>query len=502
MTNVNGRGGARPRSPARTDDLDDRGFAFLQCPLCGGSLARSAAGGVQCERCRTVTQAPGGIIDFVAGSSSTELDKLDYDAFYAISEAASQNLFELIQSAAGARWPSSLGNAVEIGCGTGGFSWAVLRQTPSDCMIVTDVSAKMLGICRNRLDRLDDVRADTVLFSTYSGTEDCFRSGVFDTCFGTSVVHHITDVPRLLAQIHRILKPGGRAFFMEPNGRFHRALTMTLAGILAEWSPRETVPEPQISLMMNWMAEVHCNIANSGDLEILAQREDKHYFLGEEFEAMAKAAGFARAAALPCGPDLVGWNAIETYFSQVGISRETLDRLRPVWSAAQEAHFGSLAVRDRSPSYLFWLEKGARGGRRRQVAARRSVSDGADMVPPVRMWMTLAIECRGTEVDMVAEGWCLAGEMVRAVRFTLCGVDRRLPIYLPRPDVHAAMNAGNAYPALHALCSGINGRIPLAEMAIGDDPIPVDVDILTAGDRVVPRGRYLIKPNAGSVLVS
>jgi hypothetical protein len=118
-----------------------------------------------------------------AGSSSITLDNLDYDEHYSITEHFSRQLLKIIRTGAGTRWLSNLGNAVEIGCGTGGFSSAVLRHLPVDCMILTDVSVKMLHVCRDRLQRLDDLRADSVIFSTYSGTEDCFQPEVFDTCF-------------------------------------------------------------------------------------------------------------------------------------------------------------------------------------------------------------------------------------------------------------------------------------------------------------------------------
>jgi ubiquinone/menaquinone biosynthesis C-methylase UbiE len=442
-----------------------------------------------------------GIVDFVAGASSTELDNLDYDQFYSISEAASEHLFDIIKFAAGKRWPSSLGNAVEIGCGTGGFSSAVLRHIAADCVILTDVSSKMLGICRNRLKRLSDLQAETVLFATYSGTEACFRPGVLDTCFGTSVVHHVTDVPHLLAQIYRTLKPGGRAFFMEPNARFHAALTGTLAGILADWIRHETVPEPQISLMMNWMAEVNCNITNSGDLEILAQREDKHYFIGEDFEAMAEAAGFVKAAALVCNADPAGTTAIENYLGQVGVTEETLNLLRGVWPAAQRDWFRSLKSRDRSPSYLFWLEKGSGERPERRAVKRRQVAV-ADDVGAMRLWMMLSIERHENDIELIAHGWCVAAMAVRSVQFSLCGISHRLPIYLPRPDVHGAINADGTFPALHALCSGIDGRIRLKDVAAGGDPIAVDVEILTVDGRVVPKGRCMVVPDGDGVLVS
>ncbi|HEY4174113.1 MAG TPA: hypothetical protein VGM42_13875, partial [Rhodopila sp.] len=96
----------------------------------------------------------------------------------------------------------------------------------------------------------------------------------------------------------------------------------------------------------------------------------------------------------------------------------------------------------------------------------------------------------------------LADEMVRAMQFTLCGVTRRLPVYLPRPDVHASINAEALYPALHALCSGISGRIPLTDLAFGDGPIPVDVAILTVSGRAIPRRRQLIRPDDEGILVN
>jgi hypothetical protein len=120
----------------------------------------------------------------------------------------------------------------------------------------------------------------------------------------------------------------------------------------------------------------------------------------------------------------------------------------------------------------------------------------------MRAWITVAIRRHENSLEINADGWCLAAEAVKSVQFTLCGVSRRLPIYLPRPDVHAAINADNAYPPLHALCSGINGQIMLPGLAADDNPIAVDVDILAVDGRVVPRGRFMITPGADAILVN
>jgi SAM-dependent methyltransferase len=184
-------------------------------------------------------------------------------------------LFNGMKRASGALWSASLGDAIEVGCGTGGFTMVVLSQIPACSVILTDTSLKMFGLCRAKLSNMNDLHATALTFATFSGTETCFRADAFDTCFGTSVLQHIVDVPSILQQFHRFLTPGGRAFFLEPNLRFHSALTATLARILAQWALEKSLPPDDASPMINWMAEVHCKVVNSGEIDILKDREDK-----------------------------------------------------------------------------------------------------------------------------------------------------------------------------------------------------------------------------------
>ena len=43
-----------------------------------------------------------------------------------------------------------------------------------------------------------------------------FAEGVFDSVVGSSILHHV-DMGAALKEIHRVLKPGGRLAFAEPN---------------------------------------------------------------------------------------------------------------------------------------------------------------------------------------------------------------------------------------------------------------------------------------------
>ncbi len=491
-------------SAAPADRPAALGLALLRCPRCGGSLA-AAPGVVACVSCAMPVPMCDGIIDFVAGASATALDAIDYDEFYAINLESSLHQFNAIRALAGPLWPNNLGDVVEIGCGTGGFSMGYLTECEAGQVVLTDISVKMLGICRMRLARMGKVRAAGLTFATYSGTETCFAAKAFDTCLGASVVHHIIDVPSLLRQMHRLLKPGGRAFFWEPNLRFHRAVTATLGDILGTWIANRTVSDADISLMMNWMAEVHCNVVNSGEIEVLAGREDKHQFEAEQFEAMAEAAGFGSAKALPGGPDPTGSHTIRSYLVQSGISAPTLDRLSEVWPAAQARHFAALVPRDQSPSYLFWLGTNTRKGTVRRIAPDPAGVDpdpvSAGGSPPLHLWLHLTIKRQGDAFALVTEGWCVAVERLKSVEITVAGKCTRLPIWWPRRDVHVAVNSDGRYPALHSLCSGISGTVPFAGVIGDESRIAVRVDVVTVDGDVLPGATATLVPDGDSATI-
>jgi ribosomal protein L37AE/L43A len=154
--------------------------AVFQCPICGGALKRVASGALACQACHHEVSVAEGIIDFVAGAAVASLDNIDYDAFYGINASHSQELCQVLLRAAGARWPKDFGNALEIGCGTGGLSLALFSEIKADSVVPTDISPKMLRICRDRLQKAIPDRVKAFTFATYGGTERCYRAGMFE----------------------------------------------------------------------------------------------------------------------------------------------------------------------------------------------------------------------------------------------------------------------------------------------------------------------------------
>jgi ubiquinone/menaquinone biosynthesis C-methylase UbiE len=95
----------------------------------------------------------------------------------------------------------SLGDVVEFGCGTGFFTPALARNATS--VLATDLSPGMLAHAEKR------IRASHVTFQL----EDCQRCSLDDESFDTAflgLVLQFVDHERTIAEMRRVLKPGGR----------------------------------------------------------------------------------------------------------------------------------------------------------------------------------------------------------------------------------------------------------------------------------------------------
>jgi ubiquinone/menaquinone biosynthesis C-methylase UbiE len=124
--------------------------------------------------------------------------------------------------------------ALELGCGTGIFT----RQFAATGahMIAIDVSPELLAIAAEKecdgaiAYRIDD--AESMSFDNAS----------FDAVVGSSVLHHL-HIDQALLEIRRVLKPGGRLAFAEPNMMNPQIVFERSTPLVRRWlgvSPEET----------------------------------------------------------------------------------------------------------------------------------------------------------------------------------------------------------------------------------------------------------------------
>lgn len=96
---------------------------------------------------------------------------------------------------------------LDFGCGTGASS----RRLVSAGHTVTGVDASESGIRVARRE-VPDVR----FHHLDSEAELPFEAGSFDACLCTEVIEHLLDVTGFLAEVHRVLVPGGLLVLTTP----------------------------------------------------------------------------------------------------------------------------------------------------------------------------------------------------------------------------------------------------------------------------------------------
>jgi SAM-dependent methyltransferase len=96
---------------------------------------------------------------------------------------------------------------LELGCGAGGLSGELVRRGAE--LTALDVSPEMVELARSRVD---------ATFLVAPAERTGLPSEAFDLVVGKAVLHHL-DVPAAAREIHRVLRPGGRAVFFENQDR-------------------------------------------------------------------------------------------------------------------------------------------------------------------------------------------------------------------------------------------------------------------------------------------
>jgi ubiquinone/menaquinone biosynthesis C-methylase UbiE len=107
-------------------------------------------------------------------------------------------------------------DALEIGAGTGYVALNLLLSGHVERATCTDVAPGMLAVLDANADRLG--LADRVTTVATDAERLPFADGSFDLVVGHAVLHHLPDLGRAFAELHRVLRPGGVVVFAgEPS---------------------------------------------------------------------------------------------------------------------------------------------------------------------------------------------------------------------------------------------------------------------------------------------
>jgi ubiquinone/menaquinone biosynthesis C-methylase UbiE len=143
-----------------------------------------------------------------------------------------------------ARWMERLGGRVEdgrvleVGCGRGVGVQVILERFGAASVDAIDLDPKMVERARRRLAAcgLAGVRLNV-------GNVTCIEAGdsTYDAVFDFGAIHLEPDWPKAIAEVRRVLKPGGKFFFEWVTG----SLLRLPYPLTTEGFGRMKVPDPK-----------------------------------------------------------------------------------------------------------------------------------------------------------------------------------------------------------------------------------------------------------------
>jgi SAM-dependent methyltransferase len=202
--------------------LPKAALTVFRCPTCHADIELGDRDDIDCGACGLHIGAKDGVIDFVPPESRGP-ERTFYDDYYAhtpaVASVPSPSDLACTWTDPGAPWEMQrvwrrLGGLRDrtillLGNGESAGELHMLVEHPR-ILIYSDLSPVGLRALRAHVDRGEDV-----LFAAMNALDLPLRDESVDVVYGFAFVHHLPDLDRFLAEVARVLRPGGRCVFMD-----------------------------------------------------------------------------------------------------------------------------------------------------------------------------------------------------------------------------------------------------------------------------------------------
>jgi SAM-dependent methyltransferase len=119
---------------------------------------------------------------------------------------------------------------VELGCGPGFYSCGLAERFPEITVMGIDQSPKQLAWAREKRNRLG---LKNCRFKSDNVLELSVADETFDSLVASRLFTVLPNRRRAVAEMHRILRPGGRCFIAEPRWAFWASIPLFTMWLLA-----------------------------------------------------------------------------------------------------------------------------------------------------------------------------------------------------------------------------------------------------------------------------
>jgi SAM-dependent methyltransferase len=197
---------------------------LFRCPECHAEIDLVPATAVRCEACGLQLDAADGVVDLV-GDRRRGNERAFYDDYYShapdLGEVPGPASLAGTWTGPDAPWEMQrvwrhLGELTDrtvvlLGNGESVAELHMLVERPR-ALIYSDLSP--VGL-RALARRLDHGLRDRVVLAAMDALDLPLRDRSVDLVYGFAFAHHVPDRERFLAEVARVLRPGGRCVFMD-----------------------------------------------------------------------------------------------------------------------------------------------------------------------------------------------------------------------------------------------------------------------------------------------
>jgi ubiquinone/menaquinone biosynthesis C-methylase UbiE/uncharacterized protein YbaR (Trm112 family) len=211
---------------------------FFACPLCKGAL-HERGGDLVCDACVTAYARKGGVTNFITrrmydsdeafANAMSVIDFWGHGWQRRLAEEEHVGLFRLTGKELAAyadqcldrhrrnqsfmvdmvAAPGGRGRTVlNIGCGSGSEA-LVIANSGAACLAV-DITAEAAAAAAALIANLGAAGAGMQADARFLPV----RSDSVDAVYSSGVLHHSPDIAKSVSEVHRVLKPGGKAYVM------------------------------------------------------------------------------------------------------------------------------------------------------------------------------------------------------------------------------------------------------------------------------------------------
>jgi 2-polyprenyl-3-methyl-5-hydroxy-6-metoxy-1,4-benzoquinol methylase len=179
--------------------------------------------------------------------------------------------------------------ALDIGCGSGNATFAMLQLFEQAHVYATDLSPEMVELVAHEAQRTG-VSDRLTLFIADASTVQLSRSA-FHLVVGSSMIHHLIDPDQFIDRILASVKPGGVAIFFEPFQAGHMMIRQILNTLVRLASVCQGLDERYVDFFKRYAATISVMSREERDEAFYAKLDDKWMFTRAIFDRAAKRNG-------------------------------------------------------------------------------------------------------------------------------------------------------------------------------------------------------------------